>query len=843
MCILLVVYSCSTEKSNFFTRAYHNTTSHFNGYFNAREIMRKTESDLKEQQKDEYSQLLPLFIYPDEKESQALYPQMDKVIEKCSEAIDRHSIYIRNKEHVKWINDCFFLIGKARFYKKEYELAKETFLYVYQAYKDDPIRYEGLLWLIRTNIETEDWEEVEKFIDLIEDEASFPEDLKGNYHTVYADYLIKRKADYAAASEQLEQAVSLIKKKKNKVRKAFVLAQLYQLQEEYGSATRLYTSVIGMRPGYTMEFNAKIKRAIAFDVENNNSDEIRKQLLKMLKDEKNVEFKDQIYFALAELELKDGNDTLGISYLKKSAANSTSNTKQKALSYLRLANLYFEMPEYMEAKAYYDSTIQFLPKDHPEYYGADEKSKSLEDLVTNLKTIQIQDSLLALSKMDEKSRIDFVEDLIEKRKKAIEKQQITEQIKAERQQAEALARAGASSNQSGEWYFYNQTTLALGRADFKNIWGDRELRDNWRWIDKGSAFGNSGIKDPPLASSGSAPDFSSEIYNVEFYLKTIPTKPSEIYAAHQKLSKALFNSGTIFRESFGNYPRAISSFKRIVEEYDTTKLNLPAHYQLYRIYVEQGNEEMAETEKQWVLDNHPFSEYAYLIKNPNYNKNKQETREKIEAFYAATYNLYGYGLYEDVIASINKADSIFPENHIQAKFDLLRAKAIGYSGTKEELRKALEEIVAAYPNDSVKIQAQKILSFMGQSAPVKEKVSYKMNPVESHYLIVSLSSKGPAVRDIQSGLSNFNSNFFRESEYSVRLAPFKNKSFLVVRTFKDQKEALRYFRTLKSNGELMGKINKENGNVFLISNSNYSTLLSEKDENAYLQFYKNKYPT
>ena len=840
---MLFINSCSTDKSTFLTRAFHNTTSHFNGYFNAREIIRETEKNLKEQHVDDYSQLLPIFIYPDEQQSQALYPAMDKVIEKCSEVIERHSIYIRNKEHVKWIDDSYFLIGKARFYKHEYELARETFLYIYQAYKKEPIRYEGLLWLIRTHTEMRNWDEVRKFIEIVEDDKKFPEELKGEYNAVYADFLLKSQADYRAASEKLEESLLHLKKKKNKIRKTYVLAQLYQALGERSSSTRLYTEVIKMRPGYTMEFNAKISRAIAFDVENNNSDDIRKQLLKMLKDDKNVDFKDQIYFALAELELKHGNKELGIDYLKKSAAASTQNVKQKALSYLRLATLYFEMPEYMEAKNYYDSTLQFLPKDHPEYYDADEKNKSLEDLVSNLKIINLQDSLLSLSKLSPKQREEFVEKLIEEKKKEEQRRILSEERKMERAEYDAERRAeNAPISRSGDWYFYNATTLAFGRSEFKSIWGKRDLRDNWRWAD-GESVGGANAAAGGAMAEGAGPDFSSETYNPEYYLRDIPTKPAQIYASHRKLSQALFNAGTIFRESFANYPKAISSFKRITTEYDTTELSLPSHYQLYRIYMEQGNKELAEKEKEWVLENHPFSEYAYLIKNPNYNKNKQETREKIEAFYAATYNLYGYGLYEDVIQSVNKADTIFPENHIQQKFDFLRAKSIGFSRSREELRAALNDIVAQYPTDSVKIAAENILAYMNKSNTAPKKASYKATPTEQHYLIISLSAKGPEMRDLQNNLTNFNSSNFRENELNVRLVPFENKSMLLIRSFADQKDAVRYYRALKNNGNLMNQITQLQSEVFLISGSNYSILMSEKDEQAYLKFFRSKYPS
>jgi len=89
-------------------------TSRFNGYFNANEIIVKEEILLRESFNDDYSQLLPIFIYPSEEKAQSLYAPMDKVIEKCSEVIERHSIDKRNVEYVKWIDDSYFLIGKAR---------------------------------------------------------------------------------------------------------------------------------------------------------------------------------------------------------------------------------------------------------------------------------------------------------------------------------------------------------------------------------------------------------------------------------------------------------------------------------------------------------------------------------------------------------------------------------------------------------------------------------------------------------------------------------------------------------------------------------------------------------
>ena len=76
--------------------------------------------------KDDFSQLLPIFIYPTEDESKAMIPKMDVVIEKSSTVIERHSIYKRKKEHVKWIDDSYLLIGLAQFNKGNLVSAEEN---------------------------------------------------------------------------------------------------------------------------------------------------------------------------------------------------------------------------------------------------------------------------------------------------------------------------------------------------------------------------------------------------------------------------------------------------------------------------------------------------------------------------------------------------------------------------------------------------------------------------------------------------------------------------------------------------------------------------------------------
>ena len=124
--ILLIVLitvgllGCSRKKNGFTRRAYHNTTARYNGFFNAREIKKANVQRIYDEHKDDFSEIIPLFVYPNEEQSKAMYPDMDKIIKKTSTVIDRHSMFIKDEEHNRWIDDCYMLMGEARFYKQEY---------------------------------------------------------------------------------------------------------------------------------------------------------------------------------------------------------------------------------------------------------------------------------------------------------------------------------------------------------------------------------------------------------------------------------------------------------------------------------------------------------------------------------------------------------------------------------------------------------------------------------------------------------------------------------------------------------------------------------------------------
>ena len=90
----LVIASCSTKKKNFINRGYHKTTAKYNGYFNGKESLKAGIKKLKENHKDDFSQIIPVFKTGELVKKQTIHPYMNKAIEKGSIVIQKVQCFI-----------------------------------------------------------------------------------------------------------------------------------------------------------------------------------------------------------------------------------------------------------------------------------------------------------------------------------------------------------------------------------------------------------------------------------------------------------------------------------------------------------------------------------------------------------------------------------------------------------------------------------------------------------------------------------------------------------------------------------------------------------------------------
>lgn len=861
--------SCAKRKNNIVSRAYHNLTAHYNGYFNARERMNNGAKSLAEAHVDRYDRNLSIFKYGDDQQAKAVFPDMDEAIKKSSVVIQRHSIFVKRKEHCKWIDENWLVIGKSQFYKHDFWTAVETFQYVAAEWKNDPSRYEALIWLSQCYLQLAKTPDAGYLLDFMNNDPKLPNNLRGLFHAVYADFYLQKK-DKDNAINQLVKSVANTKQKQSRIRYTYILAQLYQEKGEYDKAFAMYQKVVRGNPDYEMAFNAKINRARSFDVSSPDAASIKKQLTKMLRDGKNVEYLDQIYYALAGISQKEKNEDQAINYLNKSIETSTTNTNQKALSYLNLAEIYFKKPQYTISQAYYDSTIAILPKDYPDFEAVENMKNSLSKLIKYLNIISFEDSLQGIAGLDEVAREARIDQIIAKEQEAADKKKELEELEKQNEivnqqqnaqqntQPDRQQQTNYNKQGGSGWYFYNSAAISFGYSEFIKKWGQRKLEDNWRRSTKESGTAQveeDEVKDTLVDNSQA---FNDSIANLkaslrkEAYLKALPVSPEKKAESDVKIIDAYYNLGLIYKEQLLNNGEAAKTFETLLEKYPENKYKIAVYYNLNRIYLALQDTAKADYYKNIILDKYPDTEYAKIIKNPDYFKEKQNKTAILQVFYENTYKAYINKQYEDVIERKSMADSLFPVNKLTPKFELLKAMSIGKTQPIEKFIASLNDIVIRYPQDSVKIRAQEILDYLsghkmdgpppGTVDTIKGPAEYTYFADSAHYFMLLFDGKSVDMNKLKVNISNYNLEYFSTMGLLITSSQLDPSTpYILVKSFSSAEESLTYFTGIMTDESAFNGIEQGTFRQFVISADNYAILFKDRDVQRYQTFYGQHY--
>ncbi len=806
--------------------------------------MKADVKKLQEEHVDDFSELIPIFIYPDETKSKSMFPNMERVIDKTTNVIDRHSIYLRNEEHVRWIDDCYMLMGRARFYKQEFYIAQEVFEYLAKAYNKKPPGYEAQIWLARTHLELKELNKAEAILKKLEEKKSVPKQFSSVFNAVFADYYI-RVNNREEAIKHLEKALETTRKKHNKIRFNYVLAQLWLKQKEFEQASNYFSKVIKLKPEYEMLFNAKISRALAFDTEGEGQDNIKKMLRKMLKDKKNEDYKDQIYYALADIAFKEERDSLAIDYLTKSAAYSTTNTKQKAITYLRLGQYFYDIPKYLKSYNYYDSCLTVLPKEYKDYEKIEMRTKALKKLADNIVIVQEQDSLQRMA-TDVEFRTKVIDELIAKAEKEEREKELAENNTGV-DFMENTAPGGGTNK--GEWYFYNQNTMGFGFSDFRKKWGDRKLEDNWRRTNKESLIPDeeSLANENDTSKTDTSGTKINEKTTPEYYMQFLPLTETKMKASHNKIIEALFALGNIYKEDFQDYPHSIKSFERLIVDYDTSSYVLPSWFNLYRISLLIKDDEMEEKYKNLVLRNYPESEYAKIILDPTYNQVTRENRRRVDNYYSIVYELFKDRHFDKVIMRCDRANTIFAENHIQDKFDFLAALSIGHTMPRDTFKVALETFIENHPESESKPEAVKILKLMKEGikvdVEVEKEVPYKHVFDTEFMIVIVVPNTDKQLNNYKNKVVDFNRNNFSDLTFEPVKSIFLDakSQIIIIKPIKGYEKVINYYKALILNKTSLQDLNAKEYPTFIISSDNFNLFYKDKDIPYYLTFFNKNF--
>lgn len=895
---LLITAGCSTEKNTAQSRWWHSFNARYNTYYNGTLAYIDGSLEKETGNKDNFTEMIPLYTVGNKASRDLGKSNFDRAIEKSQKAIKLHSIKKRpqwtksrrkTEKDIEWLNrkeynpflwKAWMLMGRSQFMKGSFDEAASTFAYMSRLYSTQPAIYgRARAWLAKCYIE-EGWiYDAEEVITKIKRDSLHWRAVK-EWDYTYADYYIHTKR-YAEAIPYLRKVIKHEMRRKQRAREWYLMGQLEAALGHKENAYKAYKRVIRLNPPYELEFNARI--AMSEVMAGTQSKKMIRRLKRMAASDNNKDYLDQVYYAIGNIYILQKDTANAIAAYEKGNKKSTRNGIEKGVLLLTLGNIYWDKEDYSNAGRCYGEAIGLLDKERDDYEQLSERSKVLDELVPYTDAIHLQDSLQTLAKMPEAERNKAIDRVIEAlKKKEKEERDAQAEINAQQQMAQqggmnnmnnANNMMNNTTDKSGKWYFYNPTAVSQGKATFQKMWGRRENVDDWQRVNKTVVSLNDNpaeMTDEMRDSIAAAEAAADSLENVmdsaqnnphkrEYYLKQIPFTEEQVAESNKIIEDGLFHSGIIFKDKLDNLPLSEKNLRRLTDNYPEFENMDEAYYHLYLLYSRRQDKAQANVYLDKLKQNYPESQWTVLLSDPYFEENAKFGEHIEDSLYAATYNAFKAGRYNEVSTNTALSAQRFPLGANRDKFIFIGGLSKLNSGDSNGCLTDMEEVVSKYPQSGVSPMAGMIINGVKAGRQLRGG-RFDIGDVWAHRSVVLSDSDSIAARKFVAERNTdftfmivYSPDSLNENQLLFELARFNFSNFLVrnfdividelnglhrmkVSGFRNYDEALQYARQLYKNQKVMSIASK--GRAIIISDSNIELLGTQYSYNDYDKFYE-----
>ena len=883
---ILLFTQCSTKNNNAATRSYHYVTARYNVYFNANKAFLKVDDEIHKSNKDNYSEILPVFPLSNPETAAMAKGKMDYVLEKCQKTIKTHSIvkkpkkdpkrmrdpeykaFLEKEEYNSMVQQAWLLMGKAQYYQSDFLAAVSTFSYIKRHFDDNKdVCVEASLWEARTFAELGWYYEAEESLKRI-DEKTFTHHTNEILDLVKSDLLLKQ-GYYEEAIPFLLTAVDQ-SDRKDKARMSYILAQVYEKLGNYPEAYKWYEECLDNNPLHELEFNAMLSQARCY--QGKDIESLKAKLEKLIKKQSNSEYLDQIYFTIGELYQRNGNEQLAIKFYDKAINESIRGGIDKAKAQVALGEIYYSKENYLKAQPLYSEAIPLLPTTFENYTELSKKSLLLNDIAKNQQTIVLEDSLQYLSTLSKEQQIAIIEEVIKKRKEEEAEQQRkleeAARIQSIRDQNAAMGQTNLSLGELADksWYFYNPSLITRGRLDFQKTWGSRALEDDWRRSNKSSNLWDfSSSEDEETQDSLAVADSVVEKQytrdDVEYYLRLIPQTPEQMATSNQSIENSLVNLFTIFESRMGDNDKARDVYDTLVARFPNSSQLDMVRYRLYQMYSRNNKTLDAKYIKDVLYTKHPDSKYTRYLQGGM--PEPSTINEKVELLYRETYEAFKKGDANTVKKNAYIAETTYSEHELMPKFMFLSTVSTAKEDGNETFKANLQKLVEKYPNNEVSTISKNIVALMEQGKEVQssfsvteiqqqreqtivteeefatniQKAGFSYDPESAHIFICIVEGEEDVKNKVLYSIAQFNFSRFLIKDFDLSVRKLDDGGFAIaVKGLMHLKEANWYQNMILTDANISAVLGEVEHKAFVISEDNFIKIFDKESVQKYLDF-------
>lgn len=749
-------------------RFIQNTTSHYNYYFNAHNKLSHVIEMARIAHEDDLDRLVSYYGYSP-LETMGFRNELDSVVLKSTAGILLHDL------RSDWVDNFYFMIGKAYYFMKEYDSAYMAFQFInYNLFprekgKEDeqlivgsnvndmgnalsisteedrnfferlfsqpPSRNDALLWQIRTLTQMERFGSAAGLINTLRNDPNFPERLETTLDETEGYWFFKQ-GMYDSAITFIEQSLPGVLDLQEQARREYLLGQLYERNHSNDTAAYYYSKAIHHTTDPLLNIYANMNKAMM--LRSNDPNEIKlgvNKLLRLAGKDDYEDYRHIIYFSAARMAMAIPDTVRAMNFYLRSARYNEQDIPLQNQAFLRLADLSYDLKYYRDAYNFYDS-LRIPDSTLGDMSTITKRKNALARVVEEIEIIHREDSLQQIAAMPAFERDDYMKKLSRRlrRERGVPEEETGTDNPVFLNDNNQPVNIFGNTPAKGDWYFYNNSLKSKGQNEFEREWGDRANVDNWRRLSdnegKGSMRGNrmpNGLPNlnpgdmDPMSPDGPDKDFVKpetiddinfqQDISVEGLEANLPLNGPMLDSSNGRKARALYALGQHYQKLLEDYAAAVNTYEQSLEQFPDSLYDGALYMNLSYCYDKLGNAMLANAYKNKLLQQFGSSKYADRVLHP-----EKYLVGKIDTAatnkYEDIYNQFIEGNFEEALQNKLKADSIYGETHWNPQ--LLYIEAVYFIQQREDsvALGLLEKIANKYPGTPMSNKAVSVIKVL-----------------------------------------------------------------------------------------------------------------------------------
>jgi hypothetical protein len=295
-------------------------------------------------------------------------------------------------------------------------------------------------------------------------------------------------------------------------------------------------------------------------------------------------------------------------------------------------------------------------------------------------------------------------------------------------------------------------------------------------------------------------------------------------------------------------------------------------FELYDLFELMGDKQKSDYFRNLIVSQFPNSNYAQYLINPNFFVEMQAHLDSLNRLYQETFKSYKTGVYSNVISLSSQMKVMNPDSAMIPKIDFMAAVAMGAQTGVQNLEKQLENYVSTYPSgeptplaneiltlirDSSLNDYQKLidLGYISEEIRNEELLSENQNADDEfggkfsyeedllHYFVIAYPRDAKVdLNRLNFDIANYNIDHYTKVDFDIETEFLDDKlAFVIVRSIENKESALIYHGAIIRRANVFRALKDVDYLNFVISSTNYRTVMNEISISDYLKFFVKNY--